>query len=79
LKKRLVGRKTENNEQLDLRLKNAYNEIAEYVNFDYVIINRDIESAFERLMAIVVAEKCRMKNVKKEIDTILEDFNDYTT
>ena len=62
-----------------MRLKNAYNEIAEYVNFDYVVINCDLESAFKRLMSIVVAEKCRMKNVKNEIDAILEDFNDYTT
>ena len=79
LKKRLIGRETENKEQLNLRLKNAYTEIAEYVNFDYVIINCDLESAFKRLMSIVVAEKCRMKNVKNEIDNILEDFNDYTT
>lgn len=79
LKKRLVGRETEDNEQLSLRLTNAYKEIAEYVNFDYVIINCDLDSAFKRLMSIVTAEKCRMKNVKKEIDAILEDFNDYTT
>jgi len=79
LKKRLTGRQTENNEELNLRLKNAYNEIAEYVNFDYVIINCDLESAFQKLMSIVIAEKCRLKNVKKEIDNILEDFNDYTT
>jgi guanylate kinase len=79
LKKRLIGRKTEDSEQLSLRLKNAYKEIAEYVNFDYVIINCDLESAFQRLKSIVIAEKCRKKNVKKEIDIILEDFNDYTT
>lgn len=78
LEKRLVGRETENNEQLDLRLKNAYKEIAEYVNFDYVIVNCDLESAFSRLMAIITAEKCRLKNIKNEIDFILEDFSDYS-
>ena len=79
LKKRLVGRKTENGEQLDLRLKNAYKEIEEYVNFDYVIINCDLESALKRLQSIVSAEKCRITNIKKEIDIILEDSHDYTT
>ena len=49
LKKRLIGRKTEDSEQLSLRLKNAYNEIAEYVNFDYVIINCDLEKLFSGL------------------------------
>lgn len=79
LEKRLIGRETENSEQLKLRLKNARSEIAEYKNFDYVIINCDLESAFSRLMAIVTAEKCRISNIKDEIDKILEDFNDYTT
>ncbi len=79
LKKRLIGRKTETSEQLDLRLKNAYKEISEYVNFDYVIVNCDLESAFQRLMSIVMAEKCKIMNVKKQIEGILEGFNDYTT
>lgn len=79
LKERLTGRKTEDSEQLKLRMKNAYNEISEYTNFDYVIINCNLESAFNRLMSIVNAEKCRLKNIKSEIENILEDFNDYTT
>lgn len=79
LEERLIGRKTENGEQLKIRLKNAYSEISEYKNFDYVIINCDLETAFQRLKSIVTAEKCRMKNIKNQIDDILEDFNDYTT
>jgi guanylate kinase len=79
LQKRLVARNTENRDQINLRLKNAYNEIKEYVNFDYVIVNSDIESAFEKLKCIVTAEKCKLKNVKNEIGNILEAFNDYTT
>ncbi len=79
LKQRLVGRKTENRAELDLRMKNAYKEIAEYVNFDYVIINCDIDTAFQKLMSIVIAEKCRIKNIKNKIDSILGDFNDHTT
>lgn len=79
LKKRLIGRKTENPEQLNIRLKNAYSEISQYTNFDYVVINCDLETAFQRLKSIVISEKCRLKNVKKQIDKILEGFNDYTT
>ncbi len=79
LKKRLVGRKTEDPEQLNIRLKNAYSEISQYKNFDYVVINCDLETAFQRLKSIIIAEKCRLKNIKNQIDVILEDFNDYTT
>ncbi len=79
LKKRLIGRKTEDIEQINLRLKNAYDEISEYVNFDYIIINNDLDSAFERLRSVIIAEKCRLINIKEKIENILEGFNDYTT
>jgi guanylate kinase len=78
LKERLISRDTETAEQINLRLKNAYNEIAEYINFDYLIVNSDIESSFYKLKSIIIAEKCRVKNIKKDIRNILEAFNDYT-
>jgi len=78
LKERLISRNTETTEQIILRLKNAYNEIAEYINFDYLIVNSDIDSSFQKLESIIIAEKCKVKNLKKEIRNILEAFNDYT-
>ncbi|MCL2155712.1 MAG: guanylate kinase [Leptospirales bacterium] len=54
LKRRLIERKTENQEQLNLRLKNAYKEINEYSNFEYIIINDKVDVAFEQLRAIVI-------------------------
>ncbi len=79
LKERLVGRQTESKEQLNIRLKNAGNEIAEYGIFDYVIANNDIDEAFTKLVAIITAEKCRIRNIESMICDILEGFNDYTT
>jgi len=79
LKKRLVGRKTESAEQLSLRLKNACSEISQYSIFDYVIVNNEIDEAFKKLVAIITAEKCRMKNIEPILGTILEGFDDYTT
>ncbi len=79
LRSRLEGRRTDTREQIELRLKTAYEEISEYKHFDYVIINNDLESAFKRLEAIVIAEQCKKKNIEKKIEEILEDFNDYTT
>lgn len=79
LKDRLTGRNTESDEQLEIRLKNAYSEISEYKIFDYVIINNEIDEAFKKLMAIITAEKCSIKNVEPIINNILEGFDDYTT
>jgi guanylate kinase len=79
LRSRLEGRQTDTREQIELRLKTAAEEISEYRYFDYVIINKNLEKAFARLESIVAAEQCKMKNVKNEIEEILEEFNDYTT
>jgi len=78
LRTRLEGRQTDTREQIELRLKTACEEISEYRHFDYVIINNNLESAFERLESIVIAEQCKKENIEKKIEGILEDFNDYT-
>ncbi|HOQ12410.1 MAG: Guanylate kinase [Spirochaetes bacterium ADurb.Bin218] len=79
LKARLIGRQTESEEELDVRLKNAAKEINEYKNFDYVIVNTVLEESMTKLKAIVEAEICKTKNIEADVKKILEDFNDYST
>jgi len=79
LKARLIGRQTESEEQLGLRLKHAAEEIAEYKNFDYIIVNNVLESSMVKLRAIVEAESSKIKNMQNDVNLILEEFNDYTT
>ena len=93
LKERLTERKTEDDEQLDLRLKNAYHELNEYSKFEYIIINDKIDEAFKYLTAIVsvnfnskdeanklsdeffiMADRCKLENMKGKVDKILEGF-----
>ncbi|NLJ83541.1 MAG: guanylate kinase [Halanaerobiaceae bacterium] len=61
LEKRLNKRGTEDEKTKELRLKNAREELKELVNYDYQIINEDLEEAVEQLKAIIVAERCRVK------------------
>jgi guanylate kinase len=63
LKARLIGRQTESDEQLDVRLKHAAEEISEYENFDYIIVNNVLESSMMKLRAIIEAESCRIRNI----------------
>lgn len=79
LKARLIGRQTETEEQLNIRLKHAAEEIAEYKNFDYVIVNNVLESSMIKLRAIIESESCKIMNIQNEVNKILEEFDDYTT
>ncbi|HPJ33876.1 MAG TPA: guanylate kinase [Spirochaetota bacterium] len=79
LKARLIGRQTESEEQLDIRLRHSAEEIAEYGNFDYVIVNNVLETSMLKLRAIIETESCKTVNMKDEINKILEEFDDYTT
>lgn len=58
---RLRRRHTESEEQLQIRLEAARQEMAHIPEFDYVIPNRDgrLEDTIDAVMAIVVAEKHR--------------------
>lgn len=63
LTKRLEKRQTETQEQLQRRLQDARNELAQSVYYDYVIENRhgELDAAVERVRAIMLAEHCRTK------------------
>ncbi len=61
LEKRLKQRRTETAEELELRLKTAFEELNQMTMFDYVVINRpgEIDKAVADIEAIIAAEKCR--------------------
>ncbi len=57
LRKRLTGRGTEDNETIEKRIQRAAEEIELLPNYDYVVINDEIENAVERINCIVKASK----------------------
>ena len=57
LKVRLHTRNTECEEEIQRRLNNARGEIAQMNRYRYLVVNDQIELAFEQLSAIVRAEK----------------------
>ena len=57
LKVRLHTRNTENEEEIQRRLNNARGEIRQMDRYRYLIVNDNLELAFEQLSAIVRAEK----------------------
>ena len=57
LKVRLHSRNTENEEEIQRRLNNARGEISQMDRYRYLIVNDNLELAFDQLLAIVRAEK----------------------
>jgi guanylate kinase len=74
LKARLVKRQTESDEELSLRLKNSRGEVEDYKDFDYVIINDEVEKATNDLKTAILAERLRKDRQIEKIETILETF-----
>jgi guanylate kinase len=59
LERRLRKRNTETEERIQSRLKQSRLECAHAQDYDYIIINDDLELAAEEARAIMTAEKCR--------------------
>ncbi|MCA1927608.1 MAG: guanylate kinase [Calditerrivibrio sp.] len=64
LKKRLIDRRTETMDKIELRIQNAKKEIAYFKEYDYIIINRDIGSSYRELESIYIAEHLRTYDVE---------------
>ena len=64
LRRRLIKRNTESAEAVERRLGNAPGELAQYREYDYLVINDDLESAVRRLVAIVDAERARVRRLR---------------
>lgn len=59
LEKRLRHRGTDEETVIELRLRNAAEEIAARKEFDYIIVNDVVDRAAEDMVAIIRAEHCR--------------------
>jgi guanylate kinase len=59
LKERLRRRAEDTDEVINARLENARTEIEHWLDYDYVVVNDDLQIAFEKVKAIVTAERTR--------------------
>ncbi|MBQ5331485.1 MAG: guanylate kinase [Oscillospiraceae bacterium] len=73
LRQRLCKRKTESEEVIEERVAQAGREIGEAVNYDYAIVNDDLEKAVEDFLGVIQAEKLTVKRQKDTIDNIINE------
>lgn len=74
LERRIRSRGTESEEQVELRLRNAKQEIEHSRQFDYIVVNDDLDSAYEKLKGIVLAEGCREALQRDATRALLEEW-----
>jgi guanylate kinase len=75
LEQRLRGRSKDSEEQIRRRLQIASAEVDEYAQYEYVVINDEIEAAVGRLQAIVGAERARVKRMRSDAEGIIGTFH----
>jgi len=74
LESRLRGRSKDTEAQIRTRLEVARSEVGEYVQYEYVVVNNDLDGAVNRMRSIVLAERARVKTMRPEADDIVETF-----
>ncbi len=62
LSRRLHGRNTDDEDVINGRLQKAREECQEVKNYDYLVVNDKVPEAAAEIMAILLAEDCRVRN-----------------
>jgi len=74
LESRLRGRSKDSEEQIRRRLETARREVTAVPEYDYVVVNDEVEACVERLRAIVVAERAKPDVMGGAVASILASF-----
>ena len=74
LRQRLVNRGTDDLDVIDMRMKKAVDEMMQ--NYDYAVVNDEVEAAAEKIKTIIRAERWRVKrflpDYKKQLGDVLK-------
>lgn len=73
LRRRLHKRGTETEEVIEKRIGEASGEIRKAENYDYVMINGELETAVSDLLSIINSQKLKRKNSEYLIDEVLKN------
>ncbi len=74
LEARILQRGTERPEQIRARLAWAAHEIEALQNYDYCVVNDNLEQAEERLWSIILAERCRVRRQSPSVAAAVQRF-----
>jgi len=74
LRERLERRRLDEGLVIQQRLKRACNEIRRYEEYNYVIINEDLDSSIRELESIILGNRCRIASRIEAAKSVLDTF-----
>lgn len=78
LEQRLRGRSKDPEEAMQRRLQTAREEVVAFTEYDYVIVNDELDACVQRLRAIVIAERTKLRSTRPEAERIVRTFIERT-
>ena len=74
LRSRLENRKLDKDYVIENRLRIARQEIVQYRDFDFLIVNDELDRSSEELKAIILGSRCRMTARAESAESIIATF-----
>ena len=78
LEKRLRGRNTEDEDTILARLSRASEEAEGVENYDYIIVNDEVDKCVDTINKIVLSNKCNASRSFELINNIREELKKYS-
>jgi guanylate kinase len=75
LEQRLRGRSQNSEEEIQRRLRVARDEVASFPEYDFIVVNDDVDQAVQRLQSVVFAERARLNRMRGAAESIVRTFS----
>jgi guanylate kinase len=72
---RLITRGKDTAESIEVRLAACKWELEQIKHYDYRVLNQDLDTAVDTVSSIIIAERCKIKNLNMGCDMIDSSFN----
>jgi guanylate kinase len=76
LEQRLRGRSKDSEDAIQRRLEVAKQEVAAFVDYEFVVVNDELTAAVDRLRSIVIAQRARLYRMRQDAESIVRTFHD---
>jgi len=75
LEQRLRGRSSNSEDEIQRRLQVAKEEVASFPEYDFIVVNDNIDTAVTRLQSVVFAERARLSRMRSASESIAMTFS----
>ena len=77
LKERLSGRGTESEAVIAKRIARASEEAESMENYEYIVVNDDLETCVDSVHSVVVSEMCKKENKTQFLIDLKKELEEY--